>query len=59
MKIGQKVNFYLFGVKNTAILKEKQDNKEWKVEFEGLVYPNCKVYRKVPDNKPPFWFIIQ
>ena len=58
MKKNQIVNFYLFGTIYSAKLSEKQDNKEWKVEFENLIYPNCKVFRKVPKNKPPHWFII-
>jgi hypothetical protein len=58
MKINQKVNFVLFGSTYTATLVEKQENKEWKVNFEGLIYPNCKVFRKIPKNKPPHWFII-
>tara|TARA_B100002019_G_C21172763_1_gene549384 strand:+ start:660 stop:839 length:180 start_codon:yes stop_codon:yes gene_type:complete len=58
MKVEEKVNFSLFGVVYEAKLVEKQDNREWKVEFEGLIYPNCKVYRKRPKTKPPVWYII-
>ena len=58
MKKNDKVNFYLFGCQHEAVLIEKQNNKEWKVLFEGLVYPDCKVLRKSPKSKPPPWFII-
>jgi len=37
MKKNQIVNFYLFGTIYSAKLSEKQDNKEWKVEFENLI----------------------
>ena len=69
MKIGNKINFYLFGVKEEGIIyyiNEKE--KTVSVECNGYNYPDITMLKKLPKKRSdnpshksyvPPWYILK
>ena len=62
MKVGDKVDFYLFGVKHKGeIYQIDSKEKLAGILFEGFKYPNTRMIKKLPKNKneiPPWYMYI-
>ena len=62
MKIGDKIDFYLFDVKRTGeVYKVNKQEKTVGIVFEGYKYPGVRTFKKLPKNKKeiPPWYIYQ
>lgn len=67
MKIGQTIEFYLFGGKEKGTLSQKNDDGTWNIEVYGVTYPKVQTLTKLPkkpsDNPssksyvPPWYFL--
>ena len=72
MKVGQKVNFYIFGALSEGIVYEinKEDNtmgltsggyQQTNGEFKHTKYPHVQTFKKLPNKKSdiPPWYILK
>ena len=62
MKIGDKIEFYLFSEKRMGeIYKINKKEKTLGVIYEGYKYPNVQTFKTLPKNKKeiPFWYILK
>lgn len=60
MKVGDKIDFYVFGVAATGIIVSKNKDKTVTIEVDGTRYPNVKRFKRLPKrkNQIPPWYII-
>lgn len=62
MKVGDKIDFYLFDVKRTGeVYTVNKQEKTVGIVFEGYKYPNVKTFKKLPKSKKeiPPWYIYR
>ena len=62
MKIGDKIEFYLFSEKRTGeVYNIDKTEKTVDVIFEGFKYPNVQTFKKLPKKKSdvPPWYILK
>jgi len=61
MKIGDKIEFYLFNEKRMGEIYQVNKDKTLGVLFEGYKYPYTKTFKTLPKSKneiPP-WYILK
>jgi len=60
MKIGQTVEFTLFGSKEVGILSQKNEDKTINIDVRGVIYPKVQTFKKLPKKKSdiPPWYIL-
>jgi hypothetical protein len=61
MKVGDKIEFYLFGAKESGIVVVKNKDKTINIDMGGIIYPNVKTFSALPKKKgdiPP-WYILK
>ena len=61
MKVGDKVQFYLFGVLEKGIVIKKNNSKSYDIETpNGIKYPEVKVFKRLPKRKSqiPPWYML-
>ena len=62
MKIGDKIEFYLFSEKRIGeIYKINKKEKTVSVMFEGFNYPDVQTFKTLPKKKAdiPPWYILK
>jgi len=62
MKIGDKIEFYLFSEKRMGeIYKINKKEKTVSVMFEGFNYPDVQTFKTLPKKKSdiPPWYILK
>ena len=62
MKIGDKIDFYLFDVKRTGeVYTVNKQDKTVGIVFEEYKYPGVKTFKKLSKNKKdiPPWYILR
>tara|TARA_R110001592_G_scaffold6686_1_gene35941 strand:+ start:87 stop:272 length:186 start_codon:yes stop_codon:yes gene_type:complete len=61
MKIGQTIEFYLFGGKEKGILSQKNDDGTLNIDVYGVTYPKVQTFKKLPKKKSdiPPWYILK
>ena len=61
MKIGQVVEFYLFGAREKGILSQKNKDKTWHIKVGDVTYPNVQTFKKLPKKQKdvPPWYILK
>lgn len=59
MKIGQTVEFTLFGGKEKGVLHQKNEDKTWNIKVGDVIYPKVQVFKTLPKKKKeiPPWYI--
>lgn len=57
MKVGDKIEFYLFGVKEKGILAKKNQDKTWNIKMGDVIYPNVQTFKTLPKKDVPPWYI--
>jgi hypothetical protein len=60
MKVGQTIEFYLFGGKEKGTLSQKNDDGTWNIEVYDVTYPKVQTFKTLPKKKSdiPPWYII-
>lgn len=62
MKIGDKIDFYLFNVKRTGkVYKVNKQAKTVGIVFEEYKYPGVQTFKTLPKRKKdiPPWYILK
>lgn len=62
MKVGDKIQFYLFGALETGIIIKKNKDHTFTIETtKGIKYPNTRVFKRLPKLKSqiPPWYILE
>jgi len=61
MKIGDKIEFYLFNEKRMGEIYQVNKDKTLGVLFEGYKYPCTKTFKTLPKSKKdiPPWYILK
>lgn len=62
MKVGDKINFYLFDVERTGeVYTVNKQEKTVGIIFEEYKYPGVQTFKKLPKNKKdiPPWYILR
>jgi len=62
MKIGDKIEFYLFSEKRVGeVYNINKKEKTVSVMFEGFNYPDVQTFKKLPKKKSdiPPWYILK
>jgi hypothetical protein len=60
MKVGDNIEFYVFGARTVGVIVSKNKDKTFTIEVDGTKYPNVKTFKKLPKIKKqiPPWYII-
>ena len=61
MKVGQQVDFFLFGIRESGTIIKKHKGKLYDIQVAtGLIYPQCQVFRTLPRKKAqiPPWYML-
>lgn len=60
MKLGNKIEFYLFGAKEKGTLDKQNPDKTWNIRVGDIIYPNVKTFKTLPKKKSeiPPWYIL-
>jgi hypothetical protein len=61
MKVGDNIQFYLFGVLESGTIIKKNKNRTFTIETpNGIKYPEVKVFKRLPKRKSqiPPWYIL-
>lgn len=61
MKVGQTVEFYLFGGKEKGTLSQKNEDQTWNIQMGDVTYPGVKTFKILPKKKSdiPPWYILK
>jgi len=68
MKVGQTIEFYLFGGKEKGTLSQKNDDGTWNIEVYDITYPKVQTLTKLPKKRSdnpssksyvPPWYILK
>lgn len=62
MKIGDEIEFYLFGIPTTGVVYEiDKPNKTVSVKSDGYNYPKIQTFKTLPRKKKdvPPWYILK
>tara|TARA_B100001063_G_C16521468_1_gene431847 strand:- start:228 stop:413 length:186 start_codon:yes stop_codon:yes gene_type:complete len=61
MKVGDKINFYVFSVLEEGTITEINKDKTLQIAYGGVIYPSVQTYKKLPKNKKeiPPWYILK
>ena len=61
MKIGDKIEFYLFSEKRIGEVYQVNKDKTVNVKYQGYNYPNIKTFKTLPKRKKeiPPWDILK
>ena len=51
MKIGQTIEFYLFGGKEKGILSQINPDKTLQIAYNGVIYPNVETLTELPKKR--------
>ena len=60
MKVGQQVDFFLFGIRERGTIIKKHKGKLYDIQVStGLIYPQCQIFRTLPKkaHRPP-WYML-
>jgi len=60
MKVGDKIEFYVFGSLENGIVVEKHTDKTVTIEVSGTRYPHVQSFKRLPKRKSqiPPWYIL-
>lgn len=68
MKVGQVVEFYLFGAREKGVLSQKNKDKTWNIKMGDVTYPNVQTFKKLPKKRSdnpsnksyvPPWYMLK
>lgn len=61
MKVGDKIEFYVFSVLEEGTITEINKDKTLQIAYGGVIYPSVQTYKKLPKSKKeiPPWYILK
>jgi len=60
MKIGDKINFYVFSVLEEGTITEINKDKTYNIAYGGVIYPAVQTFKILPKKKDiPPWYILK
>ena len=61
MKVGDKIEFYLFGALEEGIVEKVNKDKTFQISLGGIIYPGVETIQTLPKklkDTPP-WYILK
>lgn len=60
MKVGDKIEFYVFGALEQGIVVKKNSDRTVTIEVNGMRYPHVRKFKRLPKRKSqiPPWYIL-
>lgn len=61
MKVGDKIEFYLFSAIEIGTIVEINKDKTLKITYGGIIYPGVQTFKALPKKKKdiPPWYILK
>ena len=61
MKVGDVIEFFLFGAKEKGKVIQKNKDKTINIDMGGIIYPKVKTFVELPNKKSdiPPWYILK
>ena len=61
MKVGDKIEFYVFSVLETGTIVEINKDKTLQIAYGGVIYPGVQTFKTLPKRKKevPPWYILK
>ena len=61
MKVGDKIEFYLFSEKRIGEVYQINKDKTINVKYQGYKYPNVQTFKTLPKKQKdvPPWYILK
>ena len=60
MKVGDKIEFYVFGALEEGVIIKKNSDRTVDIEVKGIKYPHVRKFKRLPKRKSqiPPWYIL-
>ena len=61
MKVGDKIEFYVFGALEEGVIIRKNSDRTVDIEVKGTKYPHVMSFKRLPKRKSqiPPWYILK